>query len=104
MLRQRAIFNFAVCAAPGCCLFQKSHPIADADDIDRAMQVASEADLMLAVGSTLQVWPVAGSVELAHRAGARVLIMNDQATPLDGLAALLLRGPIGELLPAICGA
>lgn len=72
--------------------------------IERAMRVASEADLMLAVGSTLQVWPVAGSVEVAHRAGARVVIMNDQATPLDALAALLLRGPIGELLPAICGA
>lgn len=70
--------------------------------IERAMQLAGEADLMLAVGSTLQVWPVAGSVQVAHRAGARVLIMNDQPTPLDGLAALLLRGPIGELLPAVC--
>lgn len=72
--------------------------------IDRAMQAAAEADLMLAVGTTLQVYPVAGSVEVAHQAGARVLIMNDQPTPLDDLAALLLRGPIGELLPAICGA
>jgi NAD-dependent deacetylase len=72
--------------------------------IDRAMQAAGEADLMLAVGTTLQVYPVAGSVEVAHRAGARVLIMNDQPTPLDGLADLLLRGPIGELLPAICRA
>ncbi len=72
--------------------------------IERAMQAAGEADLMLAVGSTLQVWPVAGCVEVAHRAGARVLILNDQATPLDALAALLLRGPIGELLPAICRA
>ena len=71
--------------------------------IDRAMQAAGQADLMLAVGSTLQVWPVAGCVEVAHRAGARVLILNDQPTPLDDLAALLLRGPIGELLPAICG-
>ena len=70
--------------------------------IDRAMQAAAEADLMLAVGTTLQVYPVAGSVEVAHQAGARVLIMNDQPTPLDDLAALLLRGPIGELLPDIC--
>lgn len=70
--------------------------------IERAMRVAGEADLMLAVGSTLQVWPVAGCVEVAWRAGARVLILNDQATPLDELATLLLRGPIGELLPAIC--
>ena len=72
--------------------------------IERAMRAAGEAELMLAVGSTLQVWPVAGCVEVAHRAGARVLILNDQATPLDALAALLLHGPIGELLPAICRA
>lgn len=72
--------------------------------IERAMRSAGQADLLLAVGSTLQVWPVAGCVEVAHRAGARVLILNDQATPLDELAALLLRGPIGELLPAICRA
>ena len=72
--------------------------------IDRAMQAAAEADLMLAVGSTLQVYPVAGSVEVAHQAGARVIIMNNQPTPLDGLAGLLLNGPIGELLPPICRA
>jgi NAD-dependent deacetylase len=72
--------------------------------IDRAMRCAGEADLMLAVGTTLQVYPVAGSVEVAKQAGARVLIMNDQPTPLDDLADLLLRGPIGELLPPICRA
>lgn len=72
--------------------------------IDRAMQAAAEADLMLAVGTTLQVYPVAGSVEVAKQAGARVLIMNDQPTPLDDIADLLLRGPIGELLPPICRA
>jgi NAD-dependent deacetylase len=72
--------------------------------IERAMTAAAESDLMLAVGSTLQVYPVAGTVEVAKEAGARVLIMNDQATPLDVLAGLLLRGPIGTLLPAICRA
>jgi NAD-dependent deacetylase len=72
--------------------------------IERAMTAAAETDLMLAVGSTLQVYPVAGTVEVAKEAGARVLIMNDQPTPLDGLADLLLRGPIGALLPAICRA
>lgn len=70
--------------------------------IVRAMQVAGEADLMLAVGSTLQVYPVAGTVEVAQQAGARIVIMNDQPTPLDHLADALLRGPIGELLPQVC--
>jgi len=72
--------------------------------IDRAMEVSAQADLMLAVGSTLQVYPVAGSVEVAKEAGARVVILNDQATPLDGIADQLLRGPIGHWLPAICRA
>jgi NAD-dependent deacetylase len=72
--------------------------------IARAMQVASEADLLLAIGSTLQVYPVAGVVPLAKEKGARVVIMNDQETPLDDLADLVLRGSIGELLPAICEA
>ncbi len=72
------------------------------DVIDRAMAVAGQADLMLAVGSTLQVYPVAGSVEVAKDAGARVVILNDQPTPLDDLADQVLRGPIGEWLPYIC--
>jgi NAD-dependent deacetylase len=70
--------------------------------IDRAMKVAAQADLMLAVGSTLQVYPVAGCVEVAGGAGARVVILNDQPTPLDGLADQVLRGPIGAWLPSIC--
>jgi NAD-dependent deacetylase len=70
--------------------------------IDRAMAAAAEAELMLAVGSTLQVYPVAGSVEVAKDAGARVVILNDQPTPLDGLADQVLRGPIGAWLPIVC--
>ena len=72
--------------------------------IDRAMNAAVEADLLLAIGSTLQVYPVAGAVPLAKQAGARVLIMNNQATPMDGLADALLREPIGDVLPLICAA
>ena len=71
--------------------------------IDRAMAAAGEADLLLAVGTTLQVYPAAGVVPVAHDAGARIVIINDQPTPLDTLADALLRGPIGELLPALCG-
>jgi len=70
--------------------------------IDRAMQAAAEADLMLAIGSTLQVYPAAGVVPVAKESGARVVIVNDQATPFDAIADAVLRGPIGEVLPAIC--
>jgi len=72
--------------------------------IARAMQVAQEADLLLAIGSTLQVYPVAGVVPLAKDSGAKVVIMNDQETPMDEFADALLRGSIGDMLPAICEA
>jgi NAD-dependent deacetylase len=70
--------------------------------IDRAMQVAAECDVMLAIGSTLQVYPAAGVVPVAKEAGARLVIVNDQPTPFDPIADAVLRGPIGDLLPAIC--
>ena len=72
--------------------------------IDRAMRVAAEADLLLAIGSTLQVYPAAGVVPVARDAGARIVILNDQPTPLDPIADAVLCGPIGELLPPLCGA
>lgn len=72
--------------------------------IDRAMTAAGEADLLLAIGSTLQVYPVAGAVPLAKRAGARVVILNADPTPLDDIADALLRGSISAVLPTICGA
>lgn len=71
--------------------------------IERAMMVSREADLLIAVGSTLQVYPVAGAVPLAKRAGARVIIVNAEPTAMDELADAVLRGPIGEILPAIAG-
>jgi NAD-dependent deacetylase len=72
--------------------------------IDRAMAAASAADLLLAIGSTLQVYPVANVVPVAKDAGARVVIINDQPTPMDSLADALLRAPIGDVVPAVCGA
>ena len=70
--------------------------------IERAMQAAAECDVLLAIGSTLQVYPVAGMVPVAKEAGARLIIVNDQPTPFDPIADAVLRGPIGDLLPAIC--
>lgn len=71
--------------------------------IARTMEVAGEADLFLAVGTSLQVYPVAGIVPLAKSAGARLVIVNAQPTPFDDVADAVLRQPIGEILPAICG-
>ena len=70
--------------------------------IDRALTVAAEADLLLAIGTTLQVQPVASMVPIAARAGAAIVIVNDQATAMDELADVVIREPIGEVLSAIC--
>jgi len=71
--------------------------------IERALRVAGEADLLLAIGTTLQVQPVASMVPIAMRAGARVVIVNDQETAMDELADVVIRAPIGAVLTAICG-
>jgi NAD-dependent deacetylase len=69
--------------------------------IDRAMQVAAEADFFLAVGTSLQVYPVAGAVDIARGAGARIVIVNAQPTPYDDVADAVLPGSISEVLSAI---
>ena len=71
-------------------------------DLQRAELAARDCDLMLAVGSTLSVYPIAAVVPLAKRHGARVVIVNGEVTEMDELADVVLRGSIGELLPALC--
>lgn len=70
--------------------------------IERAMVAAGEADLLLAVGSTLQVYPVAGAVPRAKAAGARVVIVNAEPTHFDDIADAVIHQRIGEVLPAVC--
>ena len=70
--------------------------------IAMAMRVAGEADLMLAVGTTLQVYPIAAAVPIARESGARVVIVNAEPTGCDDIADAVLNAPIGEVLPAIC--
>jgi NAD-dependent deacetylase len=70
--------------------------------IHRAMRVAKETDLLLAVGTSLQVYPVAGIVPIAKATGARVVILNAEPTPFDDIADAVLRRPIGEVLPGLC--
>jgi len=72
------------------------------DVINRAMRAAERADLLLAVGTSLQVYPIAGAVPFAKAVGARVVIVNAEPTPFDELADAVLRQPIGEILPALC--
>jgi NAD-dependent deacetylase len=69
------------------------------EDLRRAELAAERCDLMLAVGSTLSVYPIAGVVPVAKRAGARVLIVNAEPTAMDDLADTVLQGSISAILP-----
>ncbi|HXV08933.1 MAG TPA: Sir2 family NAD-dependent protein deacetylase [Burkholderiales bacterium] len=71
--------------------------------IDRAMQAAAEAEVLLAVGTSLQVYPIAGAVPAAKAAGARVVIVNAEPTPFDDLADAVFNDSISEVLPRLLG-
>ena len=68
-------------------------------DLARAEEAAAACDLFLAIGTSLTVYPVAWLPERALRAGARLVIINAEPTPLDDRAHAVLRGLIGEILP-----
>lgn len=70
-------------------------------DLVRAQMAARRCDLLLAVGSTLSVYPAAGVVPTAKEAGAKVVIINADATAMDALADAVLRGSIGDILPRL---
>lgn len=72
-----------------------------AADLARAEQAALACDLLLAIGTTLGVYPIASMVPVAKNAGARIVIVNGEATEMDGLADVVLRGSISEILPRL---
>ncbi|MCV2487970.1 Sir2 family NAD-dependent protein deacetylase [Geodermatophilus sp. YIM 151500] len=75
----------------------------DADVLDAAARAAADCDLLLAVGTSLTVHPAAGLVEVAAANGARVVVVNAEPTPYDGLADLVVREPIATALPRLVG-
>jgi NAD-dependent deacetylase len=66
-----------------------------------AARWSREADLMLAIGSSLVVTPAANLPRTVKEHGARLVIINRDPTPLDFLADAILRGPIGQTLAQI---
>lgn len=70
-------------------------------DLERADRAGRTCDLLLAVGSTLSVFPIADVVPLAVSRGARVVIVNGSPTAMDDLADVVLTGSISEVLPAL---
>ena len=71
------------------------------DVLAAAFAAAATADLLLVLGSSLVVHPAASIPVAAAQAGARLLIVNREPTPLDGLAEVVLRGPLEDVLPAL---
>ncbi|MBA0124146.1 NAD-dependent deacetylase [Haloechinothrix sp. YIM 98757] len=109
----RAVLDRVVAgeADPGCeeCGgILKSATISFGQSLDpgvlhRARVEARSCDVMLAVGSSLTVQPAAGLVSTAAHAGAAVLVCNAAETPYDGLADVVLRGALSEVVPAVVG-
>lgn len=72
-------------------------------DFARAEYLAKTCELLICVGSTLMVHPVAGLVPKAVSRGARLIIVNAEATPFDGDADVVERGDIPTVLGTLLG-
>jgi NAD-dependent protein deacetylase/lipoamidase len=72
-----------------------------AEAIDRAVELAERAGLLLVVGSSLEVYPVAGLPETAVSSGGSLAIVNRGPTPFDGLASVRIDGAAGSTLSAV---
>jgi len=74
------------------------------DALARAETAARRAEVMLVVGTSAEVWPAAALPRHAQAAGARVVEVNTEATPLSDFAHDVLRAPSGVALPALVAA
>lgn len=83
---------------PGTILFGE---LLHAPDLARAQQWMEVADVVLVAGSSLVVHPVAALPALAVERGAKLVIVNWDATPYDGEADAIVRDSAGRALPAI---
>jgi NAD-dependent deacetylase len=83
---------------PGVVWFGEALP---EDAITSSVDAARECSVLVVVGTSAVVYPAAGLVEIAARAGASVIEINPEASALAHLADVALRGPAGEILPEI---
>ena len=72
--------------------------------LERAQQLVRTAGMLLVVGSSLEVYPVAALPDEALAAGASLAIVNQAPTPYDGLAEVRVDGPAGATLAALAEA
>ncbi len=69
--------------------------------IGRASDLAAGADLLLCIGSSLEVYPVAGLPEVTLEAGGQIAVVTRSSTPFDRFAAVRLDGDVEEELAAV---
>ena len=72
-------------------------------EMDRAQALTEACDLMIVLGSSLQVYPAAGFPEFAKRLGAGLAIVNREPTPLDGIADVVVHKAIGDTMSYVAG-
>ena len=65
-------------------------------ELQRAAEAAADCDLFLVLGSSLVVHPAAQLPAIAVRAGAELVILNGQETPLDSYASTVVRTPLAQ--------
>jgi NAD-dependent deacetylase len=86
---------------PDVVLFGEYLP---ADALERAERLAAGADVMLCIGSSLEVYPVAQLPAVTLAAGGQIAIITQGETPLDSRAAVRLRGDVVDELAAVLSA
>jgi NAD-dependent deacetylase len=86
---------------PDVVLFGEMLPV---EAIERARALAASADLMLCIGSSLEVFPAAGLPELTLASGGRIAILTQGPTPYDSEAIVKLEGDVAAELPAVLAA
>lgn len=69
--------------------------------LHRAVEMATECDLMLVIGCGLEVFPAASLPTYAHRNGAKVVFVNLASTPYDELADIIILEQAGRAVPGI---
>ncbi len=83
---------------PNAILFGEPLPY---ESLRRAQEASLRCDLMLAIGTSLEVEPASDLPHLARRRGSRIVIINRQPTVANSLAEITVRGDIGSVLPQL---
>jgi NAD-dependent deacetylase len=86
---------------PDVVLFGEMLPLGA---MEEATELAAGADVLLCIGSSLEVWPVAGLAEVTDRSGGAVAILTQGPTPFDDIAAVKLTGDVVAELQALLDA